>query len=295
MVSSTKFRYLRRKSPSTSDGLWLAGALVVLMLALVANVSSVHSLKNDVDTASSLVLVEDLFRGRRFAEAADVLEALRPQNEDPIIRVHLADAYYNLGQTRRALTVLNSLVSDNSVSDTRVEESRLESFVLNRRGIILAEAGDILGARESYERALAHQKNRHAIYNLAMLLHYSVFPAAAASDSILVLVRAIELYHEALGGASAIKTFSSSSTANNRLVLPRTEYIESKNSTPARHEEIGGPVDRVAVSQDLAIALLEVGRAREAVVVLENAMIESNWTEEFRSSDVPGEPSDDFF
>lgn len=284
-----------KKGPSTKDRLWLAGALAVMMVTLLVDVPSAHPLENNVDAESSLVLVKDLFQGRRFAEAADVLEALRARNEDPIFRVHLADAYYNLGQTRRAVTVLDSLVSDNSLGDNRMEESRLESFVLNRRGIILAEAGDILGARESYKRALANQKNRHAMYNLAMLLHYSVFPTAAASGSISILGRAIELYQEALGDASIIKTMSLSSTAKSRLVLPRAEHIESENSTPAQHEEIGGPVDRVAVSQDLAIALLEVGRAHEAVIVMENAMMESNWTEDFRSSGVPGEPSDERF
>ena len=134
-------------------------------------------------------------------EAAAVLEDVLASDEnEPTALLHLAGVYQELGDPRRATVAVDRLLD---VGQLTVEA---RSFVLNLRGIYLTSAGDLDGARESYELALLSQDgqdNRHALYNLALLLHYSMVPESQPDTSVLLIEQAIGLYRAALGRGNA--------------------------------------------------------------------------------------------
>lgn len=315
------------------------GMLAIFLLAVVDHPPLARARNSGIDAAKSLGIVQELLRGELYAEAADVLQKLREYTEEPIVVLHLADVYYKLGRLELAIGLLDDLLcGDDKVGD-KVEDNELKSFVLNRRGILLAEAGDLTAARQSYERALAlaHRKNHHASYNFAMLLHYRVYPTTGEVDRLSVLLHSIELYYAALGHhrhsgdspfLTKLRPSSSLTMSNQNRHRPMPESAEAVNlaklslmrqnntstqmqeprpmptignsftqspkrsTEAAKHpqEGVGGPVNRIAVSQDLAIALLEVGQAREAVMVLEYIVMEKRWIEDERLEDASGAP-----
>lgn len=251
---------------------------------------------SDADVANALEHGQKLLRDQLFEEAVVVLENVVLKSTSAAVRnehatglLLLADAYSNLGQSERAARLLDRLLAFEGLN---VDAT---SFVLNRQGINLAAMGNLVGARESYEQALhVRRNNHHACYNLAMLLHYSIFPTATVFDSFSVLFRAIKLYREALGypyrdhnvatanpnwdvdidvTVSKLPEHTQDAAIHDRVVSRDPADVRS---TP---EGIGGPVNRGSVSRDLAVALIEAGLAHDAVTVLENVMLEQGWAE----------------
>lgn len=194
-------------------------------------------------------------------KAAAVLEDVVASNEnEPTALLYLAGVYQELGDPRRATATADRLLD----VDQLTIEAR--SFVLNLRGIYLKSAGDLDGARESYELAVVSQDgdiNRHASYNLAVLLHYSVLPESHPDSPVLLLEQAIGLYRAALGRGNASPALPSSSTQLG---------AEAREDGVRWSDGIGGPVDRASVSRDLAAALSQAGRPAEAVAELEQAL-----------------------
>ncbi|CAM9506285.1 unnamed protein product [Ectocarpus sp. 12 AP-2014] len=187
--------------------------------------------------ASAVARGQELLLGGLLHEAADVLEGvLESEPEEPKALLHLAQALSQLGHPVRAAELLDRLLGLGQLTP----ESR--SFVLNRRGIYLMAANDFTAARQSYERALDGRGhghiNRHALYNLARLLHFHILPSEITIPDFSIIERAIELYREALGPGG---------------------------------DGIGGPIDRSAVLRDMAAALMLAGRVEEAIAELEYA------------------------
>ncbi|CAM9593879.1 unnamed protein product, partial [Ectocarpus fasciculatus] len=149
----------------------------------------------------------------------------------------MAQALSQLGHAVRAAELLDRLLGLGQLTP----ESR--SFVLNRRGNYLTSANDLPGARESYERALDRRghghMNRHALYNLARLLHFHIFPSEISIPDFSTIERAVELYREALGQGG---------------------------------DGVGGPIDRSVIFRDMASALMLAGRLEEAIAELEYAL-----------------------
>lgn len=222
----------------------------------------------DVDATRRPLLAQgyELIRRRSFEEAARVLEeviASGRAEDEPIALLHLAEVYQNLQQPERAVGLLDLLLQVDLSADAT-------SFILNRRGIYLKSAGDSVGARQSYELALIERHdNRHACYNLAALFHLSIFPATSDFS---MLLHAIDLYRAALG------------RPREGAVVPS---IQAPTSVPAAN--LGGPVNRLDVSQDLAVALLQAGRADEAIEELENVFF-YKWGEGSGKETARGEP-----
>lgn len=190
--------------------------------------------------ASAVARGQELLLGGLLHEAADVLEGvLESEPEEPKALLHLAQALSQLGHPARAAELLDRLLGLDQVTP----QSR--SFVLNRRGIYLMAANDFTGARESYERALEGHGhghiNRHALYNLARLLHFHILPSEISIQDFSIIQRAIELYREALGPGG---------------------------------DGIGGPIDRSVIFRDMAAALMLAGRVEEAIAELEYATAE---------------------
>lgn len=208
----------------------------------------------------------ELLQQGSLHEAADVLEAVLASKDDEAgALLHLAEVVAQLGQPRRAVALADRLLG----LERLTPEAR--SFMLNRRGLYLQSASDWRGARESYELALergwqGQGINRHALWNLAALLHFHIFPSeAAVGPSFSTLERAIQLYRVALGrGNTAIQTSASASGGTDN--------------------DIGGPVDRCSIFRDLAAALLLAGRPGEAVAELEDALTELTGSTESSSS-----------
>lgn len=269
----------------------------------------------------SLTLSQELLRRRMFKKAACVLENVLVSDENqPLALLHLAEVYHNTGRTPEAIDLLERLLGLGL-------KAGATSFVMNRRGIYLASRRDFGGARTSYELALEKARNRHANYNLAVLLHRSIFPETSDFS---LLLQAIELYRAALGKdappvpgecaplsatdqrrSSAASVCSSSNEEAGVLHPNDPDYAMSTNTTstgvktpgalsptgmsgsavqcppgadhprkrgdvrgkPAVDQhEVGGPVDTVGVTRHLALALVEAGRAGEAVRELEAAI-----------------------
>lgn len=77
-------------------------------------------------------------------------------------------------------------------------------FMHNLRSIYLQSAKECIGARKSYELALEESGhgwgiNRHAMRNLAALLHLHTFPLETEWPDFAILEQAIELYRAAIG------------------------------------------------------------------------------------------------
>lgn len=211
-------------------------------------------------TAAYVALGRRLQLEGSLHKAAAVLEDVVAWNEnEPTALLHLAGVYEELGDARRATATADRLLD----VDQLTVEAR--SFVLNLRGIYLKSAGDLDGARESYELAISQdgQDNRHAFYNLALLLHYSFFPESQPDPPVLLLEQAIELYRAALGRGNTSPA----------LPLPSTQLgTEAREDSARWNDGVGGPVDRTSVSRDLAAALSQAGRPAEAVAELEQAL-----------------------
>lgn len=213
------------------------------------------------------VLAHAVARGRELLlkgslhEAADVLQGVLASKEDePGALLHLAEVVAQLGQPRRAVALADRLLGIERLTP----EAR--SFMLNRRGLYQQAANDLTGARESFELALewggqGQGMNRHALWNLAALLHFTIFPSETVGPNFSTLERAIELYRVALGRDST--TLQTAFDSN----PPGPE-------SGSRDNDIGGPIDRFSVVTDLAAALLLAGRPGEAVVELEYALTE---------------------
>lgn len=268
----------------------------------------------------SLALGQELLRQKSFDTAAYVLEDILASVENhPSALVHLAEAYHSMGNTKQAIGLLERALGVNITKEAI-------SFILNRRGIYLASMTDFVGARQSYEVALeAKANNHHASYNLALLLHHSIFPE---SSDFSILQDAIKLYRRALGrrvgvpltgiwpslngtssspvpcgggldpeihtdstGGASLRMGASSPTTSGKSFsnldyLKETRSIHRCLSTQSDHpdlntetsmssaenDEIGGPVNKLHVTRDLSMALLEVGRTKEAIDELENAI-----------------------
>lgn len=220
---------------------------------------------NGKNTAASVAHGRRLQLEGSLHEAAAVLEEVLAANEnEPTALLYLAGVYQELGEPRRATATADRLLD---VGQLTVEA---RSFVLNLRGICLKSAGDLNGALESYELAVSQngQDNRHALYNLALLLHYSIFPESPpdTSTSVLLLEQAVEYYRAALGRGNAPPALSSLST---QLRDGTRQEVDRLN------DGVGGPVNRAAVSRDLASALSQAGRPTEALAELEQALSET--------------------
>lgn len=195
-----------------------------------------------------------------FREAAAVLEqAVSATGAEPTALLFLAEAYQELGQPHKAVETADQLLT----LDIPI---RAKSFVLNRRGICLRRIGDLAGARESYELAVRDGlDNRHAMYNLAHLLHYTVFPRSPHDFS--VLLRAVELYRGALG-----RRDSSASMLPAMLSAAGAATGSGGRESTANGDGIGGPLNILSVYNDLADALVQAGRNGEAASELERAL-----------------------
>lgn len=213
-------------------------------------------------SAAALARGRELQQRGYLNEAADVLEGvLQAEHDEPDALLQLGEVRAQLGQPRQAASLADRLLN----LDRLDPESR--SFMLNRRGIYLRSAEDWTGARQSFELALERKwhgqgMNRHALRNLANLLHFHDFPSETAGADISTLERTIELYRAALGRKDALST-------------------EAQRSIPSRpgemHESVvGSPVDRSAVFSNLAAALLLAGRPGEAIAELELALEEAS-------------------
>lgn len=219
------------------------------------------------------VPIDSVARGRAlllqgsFREAAVILEqAVSTNAAEPAALLFLAEAYQALGQPRRTVELVDQLLA----LDVPVET---KSFVLNRRGICLRRIGDLAGARESYELAVRDGlDNRHAMYNLAHLLHYAAFPRSPHDFSI--LLRAIELYRGALGrpdsGASVRSPTLQAAETGGRHASATLK--KGARESTAKSDEIGGPLDTLPVLNDLSDALVQAGRPGEAASELEHAL-----------------------
>lgn len=192
-----------------------------------------------------------------------------------------AEIYHEAGEQRYAVEVLDQLLRIEGLTPEAI------SFVLNRKGIYLLAAGDVSGAQESYELALmGGQDNRHALTNLALLLHHHIFPQRPSE--LWILLRAIEMYRAALGSDDASLLSTPSATLSrhsegNRRKLPQTptlvlaagvqklgEGVEANTQEPATSDGgIGGPIEKTPVSIELATALSQAGHADKAVTELE--------------------------
>lgn len=227
---------------------WIPGRCTVHLLVTGRSASSTPGTAAEAPSGEAVALAvargQELLLGGFLHEAADVLEGvLESTPDDPEALLHLAQALSQLGRPLRAAKLLDRLLGLGQVTP----ESR--SFVLNRRGIYLMSANDFTGARESYERALDRRghghMNRHALYNLARLLHFHILPSEMAMPDFSIIERAIELYREALGRGG---------------------------------DGIGGPIDRSVIVRDMAAALMLAGRLEEAIEELEYALAEM-WEE----------------
>lgn len=266
--------------------LFLANA-AVLKGSNLSSVSTAH-LQREPTTAvaenphGTDAVAFSVARGRRLQlegslhEAAAVLEGVLSSNQnEPAALLHLAEVYQELGEPRRAAAAADQLLA----MDQLTVEAR--SFVLNLRGIYVKSVGDLVGARESYELALSQggKVNRHALYNLALLLHYPTTPTYnTPPPDISALEQAIGFYRAALGRGSA-----SSSTLPSLLTTGAPEELGR------RDDGIGGPVDRASVSRHLASALSQAGRPTEAVAELEQALLPQTWEMDASGERFPSE------
>ncbi len=222
------------------------------------------------ESAARAVLASAVARGQELLlegslhEAADVLQrVLAAKHDEPGALLHLAEVFAQLGQPRRAVVLADRLLSLAQLT------AEAQSFTLNRRGLYQQLVGDWIGARESYELALecvehSHSRNRLALWNLARLLHFHVFPSETLGPDFSTLERAIELYRAALGrdgGTTAI-----------------TQDSKPRPRDNPQGDSIGGPIDRSSIARDLAAALSLAGRPGEAVAELENVLIETDST-----------------
>lgn len=263
--------------------------------------SNTKSVPEEESAARSVQVAREFLRNGSYHEALAVLKRVPASKQDePIILLLLAEAYANLGQVERDMALLNRLLGIGQLAD----EAR--SFILNRKGLCLQSTGDFEGARESYELAVAGgQDNRHALYNLAFLLHYNIFPETRFNAS--VLFRAITLYRKALGRDTTIlalqqehnpmvttlaatdlrATQGGSEPGSNLAVDPGPDPGGSRQPNRNQQKElrvaarqnlqkhgdgIGGPIDHANVSKHLAKALVQDGRPGEAVAELEDAL-----------------------
>lgn len=219
------------------------------------------------------VSIDSVARGRElllrgsFREAAVILEqAVSTNAAEPAALLFLAEAYQALGQPRRTVELADQILA----LDVSIET---KSFVLNRRGICLRQIGDLAGARESYERAVRDGlDNRHAMYNLGHLLHYTAFPGSPHDFS--VLLRAIELYRGALGrpdSSPSVLSLTLSAEENGGRHASAPAKKGAREST-ANSDGIGGPLNTLAVLNDLSGALVQAGRPGEATSELEHAL-----------------------
>lgn len=216
--------------------------------------STVAPAGTDDFLASAVAHGRELLLQGSLREAADVLDGvLASQHDEPSALLHLAEVLAQLGQLRRATVLVDRLLSLGRLTP----EAR--SFMFNRRGNYLKSATDWTGARKSYELALeeggyGHSVNRHALWNLASLLHFHIFPSETAGQGLSTLERAIELYLAALGRDGS---------------TPAHDSTPSDLRGKKQGDDIGGPVDHLSILRDLAGALLLAGRPEEAVAELE--------------------------
>lgn len=203
---------------------------------------------------------------------------IQPHSDFVTEYLRRAKIHHEAGEQRYAVEALDQLLGIEGLTPEAT------SFVLNRKGIYLLAAGDVSGAQESYELALrGGQNNRHALTNLALLLHHHIFPHRPSE--LWILSRAIEMYRAALGRDDASlpsfpsATFSRHSEGNSRK-LPKTptlglvqklgEGVEANTQEPVLSDGgIGGPIEKTLVSIELATALSQAGHADKAVFELE--------------------------
>lgn len=259
------------------------------------------------DTANLVSHARELLTAGSLDRAAAVLEGvLASTSDEPTALLLLAEVYHALAQPERAVAVVERLLKFPLVS------SEARSFILNRQGIYLQSANDFEGARKSYDLAVQDgQHNRHALYNHAVLLHYTIFPETASDLSL--LLRAVDLYRAALerGPASqppSTRLFKPQQTHDGRknptdktdwpdppmgggripfnqrkdaensagptLSNGLTKVDETRELEDVHDDGIGGHVQSVMVSIHLASALSQIGRSWEAVRELERTLQE---------------------
>lgn len=267
--------------------------LYVVVPAIIPSASAALS---PMSTAGARVTGRDIEKdtavcaAHGLSQAADRREELPlASNRDSIephsnfVREYLrrAEFHHEAGEQRHAVEALDRFLGIEGLTQ------EVTSFVLNRKGIYLLAAGDVSGAQESYELALrGGQDNRHALTNLASLLHHHIFPQRPTE--LWILSRAIEMYRTALGRDDASLLSSPSAlplqhSEGNCRKLPQTHTLglaagvqklgegveDDKEELASSDCGIGGPIEKSTVSIELATALSQAGHADKAVAELE--------------------------
>ena len=127
-----------------------------------------------------------LFKERRFAEVAELLEAVGPAvlQQDPELAIWLSDAWRRVGRAREALDLVQSIADATRESSN----ARLELERLNLEGILRYEIGDLIAAETCWSllhaRALQAEDNQYvarANNNLGIIFTLQARPLEAVT------------------------------------------------------------------------------------------------------------------
>jgi tetratricopeptide (TPR) repeat protein len=168
LVLAVALAPLHARADSTDDDFRFASGLVDLGFSDYAQkvVDAVLRLHPELADRANLVKAEGMIAARKFADAEALLGSMGDHPKADAIRLALARGYYRSGQTDKAKALYDAFFGKFKDVPSDADLLRFYQEAAYQYGQMLDQAGDALGAIQSYGRVIATKPAKGTVRSL---------------------------------------------------------------------------------------------------------------------------------